>query len=82
MGVGSVPKSAHLRQATEANHGDADAIFISCTTTKALDAIDEIEAATGLPCVTSNQASYWHAMKLAGWNKPIAGHGKLPRDCW
>jgi maleate isomerase len=82
MGIGSVPRSAYLAQVEKADHGDADAIFVSCTATKALDAIADIEAATGLPCVTSNQASFWHAMTLAGWKEPISGYGKLLNGCW
>ena len=82
MGIGSVPREAYLEQAKRTSHGDADAIFVSCTATKALDAIDDIEKATGLPCVSSNQASFWHALKLAGWNEPIHGYGKLMRECW
>lgn len=82
MDIGSVPRDAYLEQARKADHGDAQAIFVSCTATKALDVIDGIEAATGLPCVTSNQAAFWHAMQLAGWNEPIPGFGKLMREKW
>lgn len=82
MGIGSVPAQAYLEQARKTDHRYADAIFVSCTATKALDVIDAIEDATGLPCVTSNQAAFWHAMKLAGWSEPIKGFGRLMRDCW
>lgn len=82
MDIGSVPRHAYLELAQMTKHGDAQAIFISCTATKALDAIDDIEAITGLPCITSNQAAFWHAMQLAGWKDPIAGFGRLTRECW
>ena len=55
----------------------ADAIFLSCTTSRALDAIEIIEAKFGLPVITSNQASFWHAMTLAGHSPQIAGFGRL-----
>lgn len=55
----------------------ADAIFLSCTTSRALDAIEIIEARTGLPVVTSNQAAFWHAMSLSGHRPRIAGFGRL-----
>ena len=57
--------------------GSADAIFLSCTTSRALDAITDIEAATGLSVVTSNQAAFWHAMRLAGHSPAISGFGQL-----
>lgn len=82
MDIGSVPREAYLEVARNTDHRDAHAIFVSCTATKALDAIGDIEAATGLPCVTSNQAAFWHAMRLAGWNEAIPGFGHLMRDCW
>ncbi|QRM33152.1 aspartate/glutamate racemase family protein [Microvirga sp. VF16] len=82
MDIGSVPREAYLEVARNTDHQDAQAIFISCTATKALDAIEDIEAAAGLPCVTSNQAAFWHAMRLAGWNESILGFGRLMRDCW
>lgn len=82
MDIGSVPRSAYLEQARRTDHRDAQAIFVSCTATKALDIIDDIEAASGIPCVTSNQAAFWHAMRLARWSEPIPGFGTLMRDCW
>ncbi|MDL2410313.1 Asp/Glu/hydantoin racemase [Rhizobium calliandrae] len=82
MDIGSVPRNAYLEVARNTDHQGAQAIFVSCTATKALDAIEEIEAVTGLPCVTSNQAAFWHALQLAGWNEPISGFGRLMRDCW
>jgi maleate isomerase len=82
MDIGSVPSSAWLKQAKNADHKDAEAIFISCTATKALDVIDAVELATGLPCITSNQAAFWHALRLAGWDDPIVGYGRLMKHCW
>lgn len=82
MDIGSVPREAYLDVARNMDHRDAHAIFVSCTATKALDVIGDIETATGLPCVTSNQAAFWHAMQLAGWKETISGFGRLMRDCW
>ncbi len=55
----------------------ADAIFLSCTTSRALDAITTLEAATGLPVITSNQASFWHALQLAGQAGVVPAFGRL-----
>lgn len=82
MDIGAVPSQAYLEQVRRTDHRGADAIFVSCTATKALDVIDDIEAATGLLCVTSNQAAFWHAMKLAGWTHAISGFGRLMRERW
>lgn len=80
--IGSIPASVYLDAVRQSNLSDADAIFISCTVTKALGEIEKIEEATGLPVVTSNQAAFWHALTLAGWSTPIHGPGRLLREMW
>jgi len=42
-----------------------DAIVISCTNLRCLDVIPEIEAQSGLPAISSNQALAWHMLRLA-----------------
>jgi len=56
---------------------DADAIFISCGALRSMEVIDEIESATGKPCITSNQAMLWHCLRLAGVDDRIDGLGRL-----
>lgn len=60
----------------------AEALFISCTATTAIDAIASIEDEFSLPVVTANQATVWHSLKLVGWETPIAGHGRLLERIW
>jgi maleate isomerase len=46
--------------------GDAQALFISCTALRATPLIPELEAALGVPVLTSTQAMWWEAQTLAG----------------
>ncbi len=55
----------------------ADAIFVSCTSLRIAEAIGQIETASGLPLVTSNQALAWHCLRLAGRSASLAGFGRL-----
>jgi maleate isomerase len=55
----------------------ADAIFVSCTSLCIAAAIAEIESASGLPLVTSNQALAWHCLQLAGRPARLSGFGRL-----
>ncbi|MGI9465213.1 MAG: ectoine utilization protein EutA, partial [Aestuariivirgaceae bacterium] len=55
----------------------AEAIFISCTALPAVTAIEEIEARTGKPVVTSNQASAWACLRHAGISAAVPGFGQL-----
>jgi maleate isomerase len=59
---------------------DADAIFVSCGALRTIEVIDEIEAATGKPCISSNQAMLWHCLRLAGIDDTIDGMGRLTRE--
>ena len=57
--------------------GEIESIFISCGGLRAVEIIEFIESATGIPCITSNQANAWHCLKLSGIHDPILGFGKL-----
>ncbi|MEW2914490.1 aspartate/glutamate racemase family protein [Leisingera sp. JC11] len=60
-----------------AGQGDCDAIVISCTNLRCLRIIPEIEARTGVPVISSNQALGWHMLRLAGVEDPQPQFGKL-----
>ncbi|MEZ5924208.1 MAG: aspartate/glutamate racemase family protein [Hyphomicrobiaceae bacterium] len=77
--IGRVPAEAFIEATMSAARTGADAVFISCTATKALNIIEALEQRIGLPVVTSNQAAFWHAARLADWTSPIEGFGKLLR---
>ncbi|MBC9247152.1 ectoine utilization protein EutA [Paracoccus sp. 11-3] len=51
---------------------DSDAIFISCTALRAAGVIDQIEAAIGVPAVSSNYATAWAALRTCGINTAAA----------
>ncbi len=56
---------------------EADAIFISCGGLRTVEAIDAIERATGKPVIASNQAMFWHCLRLAGIDDRVPGYGRL-----
>jgi len=55
---------------------DTDAIFLSCANLRTLEIIAPLERATGLPVVTSTQASLWQMLSRLGRSGP-AGPGRL-----
>jgi maleate isomerase len=59
---------------------EADALFISCTALRAVEVLDEIEAALGKPVISSIQAEFWQSIRTAGYEQPIDGFGSLLRD--
>lgn len=60
-----------------ANETACDAIVIACTNLRCLRVIPEIEAQTGVPVISSNQAMGWHMLRLSGVAEPIPDFGKL-----
>jgi maleate isomerase len=54
-----------------------DAVFISCTSLRAVTVIPNLEAALGCPVTSSNHALAWHMLRLAGVSETIPGRGRL-----
>ena len=52
---------------------EADALFISCGALPSIEIIEALEARTGKPVVTSNQAMAWDALRLAGVEDRVVG---------
>lgn len=57
--------------------GRPDALLISCTDFPTLPLIAPLEAEFGIPVISSNTATLWHALRLAGIRDDIAGAGRL-----
>ena len=77
---GDLPAGEWLRHAKGLDYSDADGFFLSCGNVRTLDIIDTLEAESGLPVVSSTQATIWMALRLAGIDEPIPGFGALLRE--
>jgi len=62
---------------TLVNGREVDAVFVSCTSVRLLDAVCAIEAETGLPVTSSNHAMAWHCLRLAGVKAKLPELGRL-----
>jgi arylmalonate decarboxylase len=76
-GIANLPASSALELALKGRHAEADAIFISCTNFRAGEMIARIEAETGKPVVTANQATFWACARVAGIEGNLPGLGRL-----
>lgn len=56
---------------------DVEAVFVSCTSLRTVEAIAGMEAAAGKPVTSSNHAMVWHMLRLAGIDEPVGGLGRL-----
>lgn len=58
---------------------DCDGVFVSCTSLRALEIIQNAEAMIGKPVISSNQALAWHMARLAGVEAKLDNAGSLFR---
>ncbi|GAA2348891.1 maleate cis-trans isomerase [Dactylosporangium salmoneum] len=63
---GMLPATASYRLARTVDVAGADAVLISCTNWRTLDIIGRLEADLGRPVVSSNSATLWALLRLAG----------------
>ena len=56
---------------------DVDAVFVSCTNVPLVAQIQELEQTIGKPVISSNSATAWHCLRLAGIGDRVAGFGQL-----
>jgi maleate cis-trans isomerase len=75
--IAAVPPEAIVAAGRALAAPGAEALFISCTGLQGHAAIGALEAATGKPVVTSNQAQLWEALSLIGYRRPVSGYGLL-----
>lgn len=59
---------------------EAQAVFIGCSNLRTLEIIESLEQELGKPVITSNQASMWSMLRLAGATHAVPGAGRLFRD--
>ncbi|HOS29072.1 MAG TPA: arylmalonate decarboxylase [Deltaproteobacteria bacterium] len=71
-------KPGHIAAcATEADHPDSQAVFISCTGLRSVEIIAALEERLGKPIVTSTQAAMWHMLRTVGVHDCLEGYGRL-----
>ena len=63
--------------ACDADCEAAEALFVSCTDLRALEAVDALEARLQKPVLTSNQVTLWALLRTLGRDANIAGFGRL-----
>ena len=62
---------------------EVDAVFVSCTSLRLVDAVGAIEAELGKPVTSSNHAMAWHCLRLAGVRRfPAPGSALCSRERW
>lgn len=75
--ISSLDIQSIYQMAIDVNTDDAEAVFISCTGLSAANIISILEQDLQKPVITSNQATFWHALRLSKVNATINNFGQL-----
>jgi maleate cis-trans isomerase len=75
--ISLIPEDELYKLAVETDTPESDALFISCTSLHTFRLIEKLEKDLKKPVITSNQATIWHALRLAGIEDKINGYGRL-----
>ena len=76
-GIGRVPPQSLHRFCRHIDNQKADVLFISCANMAGVGELEAIEAERGKPVITSNLATFWHALRQVGINDRIEGFRSL-----
>jgi maleate isomerase len=74
-----LPPDHAYRVACDANCKEADVLLISCTNFRSLEVIEKLEMDLGKPVISSNTASMWKLLQLAGSKERVKEAGTLFR---
>lgn len=75
--ISAVDSHKIYEMALSANTDDAEALFLSCTGLSAAPLIDVLEEDLQKPVITSNQATFWHALRISQIASRVKGYGML-----
>jgi maleate isomerase len=75
--IQELSKETLYHLAREVDDTESEAVFISCTNLHTFEIIDKLECDLQKPVITSNQATIWNMLRLAGINDKIEGYGQL-----
>jgi maleate isomerase len=79
MAITEVTSPEVMELAKRADRPEAEALFLSCTNLRTFDVLEPLEQELSKPVISSNLATMWHAIRLAGLAPRLAGLGSLYR---
>ncbi len=71
------PESVEKGIRTIIKHAEVDAVFVSCTSVRLVEACKQLETSIGIPLTSSNHAMAWHSLRLAGIDDKLPQFGSL-----
>ena len=79
MAITEVTREEVYQLGRRADRVEAEGLVLSCTNMRTLDVLESLEQDLGKPVVSSNLATMWHTLQLAGLPARMDGLGSLYR---
>jgi maleate isomerase len=75
--IPELSQEALYHQTKRVDRSESDAVLILCTDLHTIKIIEKLENDLQKPVITSNQATMWNMLRLAGVRDQIRGYGRL-----
>ncbi len=73
----SITEQQWVDETRKADLSKCDAVFLSCTNTKAMPVAEQLEHEIGKPVLTSNSVTLWDILRTIHYKHPVMGYGML-----
>jgi len=75
--IARTPRERVYQHCRAADVPDADGMIVSCTDFATMEIVPRLEAELGKPVISSNLATLWRTLRIAGIDDRIRGFGRL-----
>lgn len=65
---------------SDVDESEADGVFVSCTSMRLAEVIDDLEKDINKPVITALQATIWDLLTISGWDGFVPDRGLLMND--
>ncbi len=79
-GIEDVSQESVYHMVRQVDKPESEAVFISCINLHTIELIDKLEADLGKPIISSNQATMWNLLRMAGIQDKLQKYGQLFRQ--
>jgi len=76
-GIEDVSQETVYNIVRQVDKTESQAVFISCINLHTVEIIEKLEGDLGKPVISSNQATMWNLLRMAGVKDKLQGYGQL-----
>ncbi len=78
--IGLLDEQTAFDTGSEVDQPETELVMLACGNWLTMGIVDRLEATIGKPVLSTNQVSLWAVLRLAGYQAPVFGWGRLLRE--